>query len=162
MSQHECYLLENPASPVKRLLIYAKGDELIRVTMLFDNEPLPTLSSQAPSPAIQKLIEQLKQYGDKAHSDWSLAIDNQGTAFQQKVWRYLQKIPLGTTQSYGQIATSINSSARAVGNACRANPWLLIVPCHRVVKSNHIGGFAGQLTGEAIEMKQRLLHHEQQ
>jgi methylated-DNA-[protein]-cysteine S-methyltransferase len=74
----------------------------------------------------------------------------------------LQSIPLGTTQTYGDIAKALNSSARAIGNACRANPYLLLVPCHRVVKSNNIGGFGGKIDGEAIAIKQWLLAHEKQ
>ena len=85
---------------------------------------------------------------------------DKGTPFQRRVWQYLQSIPMGTTQSYGHVAKALNSSARAVGNACRANPFLLVVPCHRVVKSTGIGGFGGKVDGEAIAIKQWLLAHE--
>ena len=69
---------------------------------------------------------------------------------------------MGTTQTYGEVAKALNSSARAVGSACRANPYLLIVPCHRVVKSSDIGGFGGKIDGEAIAIKHWLLAHEKQ
>jgi AraC family transcriptional regulator of adaptative response/methylated-DNA-[protein]-cysteine methyltransferase len=71
-----------------------------------------------------------------------------GTEFQQRVWRALQKIPLGQTRSYGEIATLIGkpNAVRAVGGACGANPIPLLIPCHRVLAANQkIGGFSGGL-----------------
>jgi O-6-methylguanine DNA methyltransferase len=71
-----------------------------------------------------------------------------GTEFQQSVWRALQKISLGQTRSYGEIATMIGKpkSVRAVGGACGANPIPLLIPCHRVLAANQkIGGFSGGL-----------------
>lgn len=78
-----------------------------------------------------------------------------GTAFQQTVWRELQKIPGGQTLSYGQIAAALGrpSAARAVGGACGANPVPLLVPCHRVLAAGgRPGGFSG-----GMAWKRRLL-----
>jgi methylated-DNA-[protein]-cysteine S-methyltransferase len=79
-----------------------------------------------------------------------------GTAFQQKVWGDLRTIQAGTTQSYGNVATRLASSARAIGNANGSNPVCLIHPCHRVIGAN------GSLTGYAggLERKEWLLRHE--
>jgi len=71
-----------------------------------------------------------------------------GTAFQQKVWRALMKIRAGRTQSYGEIAAEIGrpNAVRAVGGACGANPWPVLIPCHRVLAANRkLGGFSGGL-----------------
>jgi O-6-methylguanine DNA methyltransferase len=80
-----------------------------------------------------------------------------GTPFQQEVWLALRRIPFGHTRSYGEVAASINrpGAARAVGNACNANPLPLLVPCHRVVAARGIGGF-----GSGLAMKRRLLRLE--
>lgn len=84
-----------------------------------------------------------------------------GTPFQQRVWDKLRRIPCGATRRYGDIASELGTSARAVGGACRANPLLLLIPCHRVVASNGRGGFAGHSQGRWPAIKAWLLDHEQ-
>jgi methylated-DNA-[protein]-cysteine S-methyltransferase len=83
-----------------------------------------------------------------------------GTPFQQGVWRELIRIPFGETRSYGELAKKLGSSARAVAGACRRNPLPLLVPCHRVVAKNGIGGFMGKTDGQALAIKRWLLQHE--
>ena len=84
-----------------------------------------------------------------------LPVALQGTPFQIRVWEELRRIPRGETRSYGEIAALIGAprAARAVGAACGANPLLFLVPCHRVVAKDGIGGFGG--LGPAF--KRRLL-----
>jgi len=65
------------------------------------------------------------------------------TDFQQRVLKELQSIPFGETRTYGEIARILKTSPRAVGNACRSNPLPIIIPCHRVVAANGIGGYDG-------------------
>jgi O-6-methylguanine DNA methyltransferase len=81
-----------------------------------------------------------------------------GTEFQRRVWEGIAEIPYGETKTYGELAISLGNpgAARAVGQACNANPLALIVPCHRVIGSSGLGGFAG---GSVI--KQALLRLEQ-
>lgn len=82
----------------------------------------------------------------------------EGTLFQQRVWQEIGRIPYGTTRTYGELAARLGKpgGARAVGQACHANPLALIIPCHRVVAAHTVGGFAGE-----IEIKKRLLALEQ-
>jgi methylated-DNA-[protein]-cysteine S-methyltransferase len=82
-----------------------------------------------------------------------------GTKFQCSVWQAIYAIPSGETRSYGQIAATLGSGARAVANACGANPLPLLIPCHRVVAQNGIGGFM-QGTANSVVIKQWLLQHE--
>jgi O-6-methylguanine DNA methyltransferase len=85
-------------------------------------------------------------------------LDMTGTAFQKSVWRALQKISLGKTKSYGEIASAIGKpkAVRAVGGACGANPIPVLVPCHRVLAANKkIGGFSG-----GLDWKRKLLLNE--
>lgn len=84
----------------------------------------------------------------------------QGTPFQRRVWAAIAAIPCGRTRRYGELARELDSAARAVGGACGANPFPLIVPCHRVVSSQGLGGFAGDTDGHLIRVKQWLLTHE--
>ena len=85
-------------------------------------------------------------------------IDDRGTDFQQRVWKALREIPVGTTATYGDIAKKIGSpdSVRAVGRACAANPLAVVIPCHRVVRSD--GTMAGYRWG--LERKRILLQRE--
>ena len=91
---------------------------------------------------------------------FKLQLRADGTEFQQRVWRALRAIPSGQTRTYGELAASLGTSARAVGNACRRNPIPLIIPCHRVVAAAGTGGYGGETHGEWISIKRWLLHHE--
>ncbi len=105
------------------------------------------------------VITCLRRYfaGDLQALD-TIAVDTGGTAFQQRVWNALRKIPAGRTVSYGDIAAAIGapSAVRAVGAANGSNPVGIVLPCHRVIGSN------GQLTGYGggLERKRWLLAHE--
>ncbi|HMP84583.1 MAG TPA: methylated-DNA--[protein]-cysteine S-methyltransferase [Verrucomicrobiota bacterium] len=84
---------------------------------------------------------------------------SRGTAFQQRVWAALMKIPRGQTRSYGEIArmSGNEKAARAVGGACGANPIPVFIPCHRVLAADHkLGGFSG-----GLEWKRQLLWREE-
>lgn len=83
-----------------------------------------------------------------------------GTEFQKRVWRALCAIPPGTTKTYGELAKQLNTSPRAIGNACRKNPLPIIIPCHRVVAKNSLGGYAGARIGNLLEIKKWLLRYE--
>ncbi len=82
--------------------------------------------------------------------------------FDQKVWKLMKSIPEGKVTTYGLIAKKLNTRAyRAVGNACRRNPYAPKVPCHRVVKSDgSIGGFGGKTSGKTVERKIKMLKRE--
>lgn len=90
----------------------------------------------------------------------SITLQPQGTPFQQAVWAELGRIPYGTVVTYGELADRLGSSARAVAGACRANPVPLLVPCHRVVAANDLGGYLGESAGRALTIKRWLLQHE--
>jgi AraC family transcriptional regulator of adaptative response/methylated-DNA-[protein]-cysteine methyltransferase len=87
-----------------------------------------------------------------------LPLDLDGTPFQQRVWAALRQIPFGATTTYTALAAAIGcpSSVRAVANACGANPVAILVPCHRVVRSD--GALSGYRWG--VERKAALLRHE--
>lgn len=82
--------------------------------------------------------------------------------FDERVWKIMKKIPRGKVTTYALIARKLNTKAyRAVGNACRRNPYAPRVPCHRVVRSDGtVGGFGGKTSGKTAERKIRLLRKE--
>lgn len=82
-----------------------------------------------------------------------------GTAFQQRVWQAIREIPFGKTSTYSEIANKIGSGPRAVANACGANQLPILVPCHRVVAKNGLGGFMQGADG-GLAIKKWLLKHE--
>lgn len=88
----------------------------------------------------------------------AIPLDVDGTAFQQRVWEELRRIPPGETRSYGEIAGALGQpgAARAVGGANRANRIAVLIPCHRVIAAN--GGLGGYAYGEPI--KRELLRRE--
>ncbi len=83
-----------------------------------------------------------------------------GTPFQKKVWQALCRIPIGEMRTYGELAKLLNTSAQAVGNACRENPIPIIIPCHRVVSRTGLGGYCGKIAGSKIRIKTWLLQNE--
>lgn len=101
--------------------------------------------------------KQVKQYLGGKLKHFTVKLDIQGTEFQKKALKKVAGIPYGKTSSYGEIAKAIGvpGAARAVGSANARNNLPLIIPCHRVVASNGLGGYGGGLA-----MKQRLLKME--
>ena len=102
--------------------------------------------------------QQLQEYFEGRLRQFTLPVAPAGTPFQQRVWQELQKVPWGTTTSYGEIAKRIGqpTAVRAVGSANGRNPVAIVIPCHRVIGSD------GSLTGYAggLATKRRLLQLE--
>ena len=109
----------------------------------------------AMQPWRDHLLRQMR--GQKLHA--TLPLDIQATAFQRRVWAYLQSIPFGKTRSYGQVAKAIGhpTASRAVARACATNPVAVAIPCHRVVREN--GDLGGYRWG--VERKKALLEMEE-
>jgi methylated-DNA-[protein]-cysteine S-methyltransferase len=112
---------------------------------------------KAQDPTARKVVAWLSAYFDNAREPFSVPLEMEGTGFQKAVWKQLCKIKPGRVRTYGDIARILNSSPRAVGNACRANPLPIIVPCHRVVSAQGIGGYGGKVRGSRLEQKRWLL-----
>ncbi|MDR4308237.1 bifunctional DNA-binding transcriptional regulator/O6-methylguanine-DNA methyltransferase Ada [Chelatococcus sambhunathii] len=108
--------------------------------------------------AYEETVRQVVASVEDPRRGFDLPLDIQGTAFQQRVWRALQAIPLGETASYAEIARAIGAptSARAVAQACGANKLAVVVPCHRVVRED--GALSGYRWG--VERKRALLKKE--
>lgn len=107
-----------------------------------------------------EIQRQFGQYWLNSDNIVSIKLLKQGSAYRQKVWAELCKIPFGETMTYSALAGKVNSSARAVGNACRDNPYPVIIPCHRVVSVSGTGGYCGQTEGDFMAIKNKLLAYE--
>ncbi|MGH8495851.1 MAG: bifunctional DNA-binding transcriptional regulator/O6-methylguanine-DNA methyltransferase Ada [Gammaproteobacteria bacterium] len=106
----------------------------------------------------EKLVATVVGFVENPRAGLDLPLDIAGTAFQQRVWQALRKIPSGRTSSYADIAAAIGAprSVRAVANACAVNPVAVAIPCHRVVRAD--GGMGGYRWG--VERKRALLERE--
>ncbi len=120
-------------------------------------------AAKAPKPnTIAHLVcVQLMAYLDNPQFHFDLPLRLNGSKHQLDVWQGMRAIPAGATMTYGALAESVGSSARAVGTACGLNPIPVIVPCHRIVAANGgLGGFMGGKLENPLAIKQWLLRHE--
>lgn len=145
-------------SPVGTLTLIASKEGLHAI--LWDTDPkVKGLSQSKNEKTITETKKQLNEYFQGSRKTFNLPLVLNGTDFQIQAWKQLQKIPYGTTISYGQQAERIGNKnkARAAGMANGQNPISIVIPCHRVIGSNGtLTGFGG-----GIASKEWLLKHEQ-
>lgn len=141
-------------SPVGNLVVCEEAGRLAAVRL---NE-IPVGALPEETPVGKEASVQLEAYFQGRLKEFCLPLAWKGTPFRLRVWKALQDIPYGETRTYARVAEAVGSpkAVRAVGGACHDNPFLVVVPCHRVTGSN------GQLTGYAagLETKHFLLEHE--
>jgi len=120
-------------------------------------------SEKPPTDALTKRVaRQLERYFGDPDFRFDLPLPALGTVFQRKVWDVIAAIPRGDVLTYGEVAKIIQSAPRAVGQACGANWFPLVIPCHRVTASGGLGGFAhdDDANGFHLGVKRWLLAHE--
>jgi len=144
------------AAPGFSLGVQCTDDEITTIEFL---EPQP---EQAPTtPLAAEAVRQIQAYLNDPAFQFGLPLRPSGTAFQRRVWAQIAAIPPGRTDTYGQLAKNLKNAPRAVGQACGANPFPLVVPCHRVVATGGgLGGFSRQGGGFLLDVKRWLLKHE--
>jgi AraC family transcriptional regulator of adaptative response/methylated-DNA-[protein]-cysteine methyltransferase len=153
-------------TPLGWALVAATGRGICMTALADDRCSLAAaLRQRFPAAAVIAEDAGLKDWADRIvgfitapDRNLDLPLDIQGTAFQARVWRALQKIPLGKTASYAEIATALGQpkAVRAVAQACASNKLALLVPCHRVIRSD--GDLGGYRWG--VERKRALLARE--
>ena len=131
-------------------LICWNKEEVGKIAQKLKLQPL-----EATTPLLDQCVKQLSEYFEGTRQAFSLPLHLSGTEFQLKVWDELQRIPYGTTISYGELAKRAGNpkGSRAVAQANHNNPVSIVVPCHRVINAN--GSLGGYASGPAI--KQQLL-----
>ncbi|MES3021012.1 MAG: methylated-DNA--[protein]-cysteine S-methyltransferase [Pseudomonadota bacterium] len=123
----------------------------------------PHFAEKDASDAVSDLAaRQLERYLRDADAGFDLPLAKVGSVFQHKVWDAIASIPRGSVRTYGQVAKHIGSAPRAVGQACGANWFPLIIPCHRVTAAGGLGGFSNHddENGFHLGVKRWLLAHE--
>lgn len=150
--------------PASRIGIRCNQHGIAALRFLPGQQPCQEPSRDHPAHAlIEQLLKALQCYFNHPRTTFSLPLATAGTPFQRRVWQAISAIPCGETRSYVELAHQLNTSARAVGGACRANLLPILIPCHRVIAANGgLGGFLGETAdnGMAGNLKQWLLQHE--
>lgn len=144
------------AAPAFCLGVCCDDTEIYRIEFL---EPCREAAPETPLAA--EAARQLRAWLTNADFIFGLPLRPSGTAFQRRVWAQIATIPSHQTRTYGEIANTLHNAPRAVGQACGANPFPLVVPCHRVIATGGgLGGFARHGGGFLLDVKRWLLAHE--
>jgi methylated-DNA-[protein]-cysteine S-methyltransferase len=142
--------------PKMNVAVATRDGRVSEIRYLPSSAPL-----KAPANALaERAAEQLRRYLGNPDTRFDLPLLIEGTDFQKEMWRALCEIPRGRTLTYGELAKRLGAEARAIGQACGDNRLPIVIPCHRVVAANGIGGFAHSTSGYLIEAKRWLLMHE--
>ena len=123
-------------TPVGRLGLVEEGGRITRLLWQAEDEGEAT-------PVLAEGLRQLRDYFDGRCKTFDLPLAPAGTPFEHSVYQAMQAIPFGETRTYGDIAKDLGVAAQPVGQACGANPIPVIIPCHRIVGGNGLGGFSG-------------------
>lgn len=148
-------------SPIGKIRIYACDKGIIRVCigLMPSLKNSCALSSSRAKTLLERALKELSEYFAGEKCEFTVPVYLQGTSFELKVWNAVKRIPYGETRTYKDIAAEIGSprAFRAVGNALSRNPIPILIPCHRVVRSN--GKLGGYTAG--IKVKRYLLELEE-
>ena len=144
------------ATPLGRIGIRMAGD----AASALDYLAADALEQPPADTATAAVVAQLEAYFHDPRYQFTVPLAPGGTTFQQRVWAALQAIPSGTVLTYGDLGWQLDTAARAIGGACRTNPLPILIPCHRVVGRQGLGGYAGAVTGDPLGIKRWLLRHE--
>lgn len=135
--------------------IHVESDYVVGIQLF----PIQQSTREASHKFAQYIAHQISQYFMQAGSILDIPYAVSGTPFQKRVWKAISDIPAGEVLTYSELAEKVGSGPRAVANACGANRLPLLIPCHRVVAKNGLGGFMQGING-GLKIKEWLLAHE--
>jgi len=142
--------------PKMKVAVRTRDDRVAEICYL-----PPTIATRTPANALAAhAAQQLEEYRDDPNTRFDLPLLIEGTEFQRQLWDALCEIPRGKTLTYGELARRLGVDARAIGQACGDNRLPIVIPCHRVVAADGIGGFGHATGGYLLEAKRWLLMHE--
>jgi len=122
--------------------------------------PVSVEAFPAKNPLAARAAKQLEHYRENPDASFDLPLRIDGSALERAVWDAMCAIPRGRTRTYGELARELGADPRAIGQACGDNRLPIVIPCHRVVAADGIGGFAHSTGGYLLEAKRWLLMHE--
>ena len=133
------------------------------ITLFEENNSITSIKfgkskNKGKNSTLMKLKKQIIEFSKGKRKFFSVKLHIEGSVLQKKIWKALRNIKYGNTKTYGEIAEVLGTSPRYVGNVCGQNNHLLVIPCHRVIRSDGtLGGFSG-LGGK--KLKQKILNLE--
>ena len=142
--------------PKFKVGVKTQGDLVVEIRYL----PASVEAFPAKNPLAARAAKQLEQYRDNPDTTFDLPLRIEGSDLQRVVWVAMCAIPRGKTRTYGELAEEIGADARAIGQCCGDNKLPIVIPCHRVVAADGIGGFGHSTGGYLLEAKRWLLMHE--
>ena len=142
--------------PKMKVAVKTRDDRVVEIRYLpFSSSVLPP-----KNPLAERAARQLERYRGDPDASFDLPLLIEGTALQRGVWDAMCAIPRGKTRTYGELAQELGADARAIGQACGDNRLPIVIPCHRVVAADGLGGFGHSTGGYLLEVKRWLLMHE--
>ena len=142
--------------PKMKVAVATREERVVGIRYL----PLSSPGIAARNALAERAARQLEAYRADPDARFDLPLLVEGTPFQLRLWEALRAIPRGKSLTYGELARRLGAEARAVGQACGDNRLPIVIPCHRVVAADGIGGFAHATGGYLLEAKRWLLAHE--
>jgi methylated-DNA-[protein]-cysteine S-methyltransferase len=142
--------------PRMKVGVKTRGERVVEIRYL-----PPSTETVAPkNPLAERAARQLERYRDDPDTRFDFPVLVEGTDLQKGVWKAMCAIPRGKTRTYGELAKELGADARAIGQACGDNRLPIVIPCHRIVAADGLGGFAHSTSGYLLEVKRWLLMHE--
>jgi methylated-DNA-[protein]-cysteine S-methyltransferase len=142
--------------PKFKLGVKTRDERVVEIRYL----PSTTPAVPAKTPLAKRAAEQLERYRDDPDTKFDLPLLVEGSDLQRGVWDKMRAIPRGRTRTYGELARELGADARDIGQACGDNKLPIVIPCHRVVAADGIGGVGHATGGYLLEAKRWLLMHE--
>jgi methylated-DNA-[protein]-cysteine S-methyltransferase len=144
------------AFPRMKVAVRTRDDRVVEIRYLPAD-----IETKAPTNSLASLAaKQLERYREDPDARFDLPLLVEGTPLERAVWDAMYAIPRGRTRTYGELARELGADPRAVGQACGDNRLPIVIPCHRVVAADGIGGFGHSRRGYLLEAKRWLLAHE--
>ena len=142
--------------PKMKVGVKTRDERVVEIRYL----PVASLVTSPRNSLAERAAHQLERYREDPDARFDLPLAVEGTPLQRAVWEAMCAIPRGRTRTYGELASELGADARDIGQACGDNRLPIVIPCHRVVAADGIGGFGHSRRGYLLEAKRWLLMHE--
>ena len=139
-----------------KVAVATRDERVVEIRFL----PVSTPNLAPKNPLAERAARQLENYRSNPDAKFDLPVLVEGSPLQRGVWDAMCAIPRGRTRTYGELARELGADARAIGQACGDNRLPIVIPCHRIVAADGIGGFGHATGGYLLEVKRWLLMHE--
>jgi len=146
--------------PKMKVAVATRDENVVEIRFL----PVSSVVVAPRNALAERAARQLERYRNDPDAKFDLPLQVEGSPLQRRVWNAMCAIPRGKTRTYGELARELGAhfpvDARAIGQACGDNRLPIVIPCHRIVAADGLGGFGHATGGYLLEVKRWLLMHE--